>query len=177
MTGVRHLIAQLWKGSRIHEGYEAGINKRSGWYSENGRYRQAGLTYRQTFAAYEGLLNLGLIRETTTGYFDRETFEGSITKFIATDELLEVLLGIDEDPLKSIKPDLTAECIILRDEVDGKREQIDYLDTPSVNQMRDNLRFINQCLSGHWADLRIKDEEFASLQRRLLINDEKQQSI
>ena len=174
MTGVRHLIAQLWKGSRIHEGYEAGINKRSGWYSENGRYRQAGLTYRQTFAAYEGLLNLGLIRETKTGYFDRETFEGSITKFIATDELLEVLLGIDEDPLKSIKPDLTAECIILRDEVDGKREQIDYLDTPSVNQMRDNLRFINQCLSGHWADLRIKDEEFASLQRRLLINDEKQ---
>ena len=63
MTGVRHLIAQLWKGSRIHEGYEAGINKRSGWYSENGRYRQAGLTYRQTFAAYEGLLNLGIIQE------------------------------------------------------------------------------------------------------------------
>ena len=69
---------------------------------------------------------------------------------------------------------ITAECIILRNEVDGKREQIDYLDTPSVKQMRDNLRFINQCLSGHWADLRIKDEEFASLQRRLLINDEKQ---
>ena len=109
MTGVRHLIAQLWKGSRIHEGYEAGINKRSGWYSENGRYRQAGLTYRQTFAAYEGLLNLGLIRETTTGT-DRETFEGSITKFVLQMNFSKCL-GIDDDPLKTIKPDPTAEAL------------------------------------------------------------------
>ena len=72
LTSVHHLVSQLWKGTQIHEGYEAGINKRSGWYSSNGRYRQPGLTYRQTISAYEGLLNLRLIRETKAGFLDRE---------------------------------------------------------------------------------------------------------
>ena len=174
LTSVHHLVSQLWKGTQIHEGYEAGINKRSGWYSANERYRQPGLTYRQTISAYEGLLHLRLIRETKAGFLDRENLEGSITKFVANDELLEMLSDIYEDPFKVLKPDLTAECIILRDEVEGRREQIDYLDTPSVAEMRDNLRFINKCLSRHWADIRIKDEDFISLQKRLLIDDEKQ---
>lgn len=85
-----------------------------------------------------------------------------------------MLFELNQDPFKSLKPDLNAECIILRDEVDGRREQIDYLDKPSVKEMRDNLRLINHFFSGHWADLRIKDEDFASLQERLLLDDEKQ---
>ena len=51
LTSVYHLVSQLWKGTQIHEGYEAGINKRSGWYSDVKRYTQAGLTYPQTLAA------------------------------------------------------------------------------------------------------------------------------
>ena len=174
LTSTKYLVGQLWKGAQIHEGYEAGINKRSNWYSSSERYRQPGLTYRQTVAAYEGLQELNLIKETKTGFLDRETIEGSITKFVATDELLQMLSELNQDPFKSLKPDLNSECIILRDEVDGRRQQIDYLDTPSVKEMRDNLRLINQCLSLHWADLRIKDEDFASLQERLLLDDEKQ---
>ena len=81
---------------------------------------------------------------------------------------------LKEDPFKAPKSDLKAECIIIRDRNDGKREQIDYLDTPGVTEKRDNLRLINQCLSRHWVDIRIKDEDFASLQERLLIDDEKQ---
>ena len=174
LTSVHHLVSQLWKGTQIHEGYEAGINKRSGWYSEIERYRHPGLTYRQTIAAYDGLRQLGLISETRNGYLDRDTFEADITKFVANDELLEMLSELKEDPLKALTPNLNAECIILRNTVDGRREQVDYLDTPSVKEMRDNLRFINECLSRHWADIRIKDEDFISLQERLLIDDEKQ---
>ena len=174
LTSTHYLVGQLWKGTQIHQGYEAGINKRSNWYSSSERYRQPRLTYRQTVAAYEGLQELNLIKETKTGFLDREAFEGSITKFVATDELLQMLSELNQDPFKTLKPDLNAECIILRDEVDGRREQIDYLDTPSVKEMRDNLRLINQCLSLHWADLRIKDEDYASLQERLLLDDEKQ---
>ena len=173
LTSVHHLVSQLWKGTQIHEGYEAGINKRSGWYSEIERYRQPGLTYRQTIAAYDGLRQLGLISETRNGYLDRDTFEADITKFVANDELLEMLTDLKEDPIKTLKPNLNAECIILRNTVDGRREQIDYLDTPTVTEMRGNLRFINECLSRHWADIRIKDEDFISLQERLLIDDEK----
>ena len=95
LTSVHYLVSQLWKGTQIHEEYEAGINKRSGWYSSNERYRQPGLTYRQTISAYEGLLNLHLIRETKAGFLDRENLEGSITKFVANDELLERLSDIN----------------------------------------------------------------------------------
>ena len=174
LTGVHHLVSQLWKGTQIHEGYEAGINKRSGWYSEIERYRQPGLTYRQTIAAYDGLRQLGLISETRNGFLDRDTFEADITKFVANDELLEMLSELKEDPIKTLTPNLNAECIILRNTVDGRREQVNYLDTPTVKEMRGNLRLINECLSRHWADIRIKDEDFIALQERLLIDDEKQ---
>ena len=131
LTSVHHLVSQLWQGTQIHEGYEAGISKRSGWYSEIERYRQPGLTYRQTIAAYDGLRQLGLISETRNGFLDRDTFEADITKFVANDELLEMLSELKEDPLKTLTPNLNAECIILRNTVDGRREQIDYLDTPT----------------------------------------------
>ena len=101
LTSVHHLVSQLWKGTQIHEGYEAGINKRSGWYSEIERYRQPGLTYRQTIAAYDGLRQLGLISETRNGFLDRDTFEADITKFVANDELLEMLSELKEDPPKN----------------------------------------------------------------------------
>ena len=174
LTSVHHLVSQVWKGTQIHEGYEAGINKRSGWYSANERYRQPGLTYRQTIAAYEGLLHLRLIQETKAGFLDREYLDGSITKFVANNKLFEILSDINEDPFKVLKPDLTAEGFIRRDEVEGRRAQINYLDTPSVTEMLDNLRFINECLSRHWADILTKDEDFTSLQERLLIDDKKQ---
>ena len=68
---------------------------------------------------------------------------------MANDELLEMLSELKEDLLKTLTPNLNAECIILRSTVDGRREQVDYLDTPTVKEMRDNLRFINECLSRH----------------------------
>ena len=101
LTSVHHLVSQLWKGTQIHEGYEAGINKRSGWYSDVKRYRQAGLTYPQTIAAYDGLQRLHLIRETKAGYLDREKYQGSITKFAASDELIEMFSELKEDPFKN----------------------------------------------------------------------------
>jgi hypothetical protein len=48
LHGIEHLIIQLWKGTQIHEGFEGGINKRAGWYSQNSRYRDPNLTYKQT---------------------------------------------------------------------------------------------------------------------------------
>ena len=53
LHGIEHLIIQLWKGTQIHEGFEGGINKRAGWYSENSRYRDPNLTYKQTVAVHQ----------------------------------------------------------------------------------------------------------------------------
>ena len=79
LHGIEHLLVQLWKGIQIHYGYEGGINKRAGWYSEHPQYRDPHLTFKKTVAAYDGLIALGLIYETQRGYFNRETLEGSIT--------------------------------------------------------------------------------------------------
>ena len=38
LYSIEHLLIQLWKGTQIHDGYEGGINKRAGWYSENPQY-------------------------------------------------------------------------------------------------------------------------------------------
>ena len=174
LKGIEHLIIQLWKGTQIHEGFEGGINKRAGWYSENSRYRDTNLTFKQTVAAYNGLIKLGLIQETQRSYFNRETLEGSITRFVANDELLSIFSDIKEDPFKAIHPDLSSESIILRNKIDGKKQQIDYLDTPGVKEMRSNLLLINKCLTAHYPDIRIKDDGWLSLQERIMADPNKQ---
>ena len=174
MHGIEHLIIQLWKGTQIHESFEGGINKRAGWYSENSRYRDPNLTFKQTVAAYDGLIKLGLVQETQRGYFNRETLEGSITRFAANDELLSVFSDIKEGPFRAIQPDLSSESIILRHKIDGKKQQIDYLDTPGVKEMRYNLLLINKCLKAHFPDIRIRDDEWLPLQERIMADPNKQ---
>ena len=73
LHGVEHLLIQLWKGTQIHDGHEGGVSKRAEWYSEHPQYRDPNLTYKQTIAAYDGLIDLGLIQETQRGSFNRET--------------------------------------------------------------------------------------------------------
>ena len=173
LHGIEHLIIQLWKGTQIHDGFEGSIHKRSGWYSEHPQYRDPNLTYKQTIAAYDGLIALGLIQETQRGHFNRETLEGSITRFIATDDLLSLFSEVKEDPFVVIKPNLDAQCIIMRDEVDGHKKQVEYLETPAVTEMRDNLRLINSCLAKHYPDIRIKDDDWIVLQKRIMADPDK----
>jgi hypothetical protein len=174
LKGIEHLIIQLWKGTRIHDGYEGSFNKRADWYSENSRYRDTNLTFKQTLAAYEGLIKLGLVQEIQKGYFHRENLERSITRFAANDELLSIFSDIKEDPFKAIQPDLFSESIILRDTIDGKTQQIDYLDTPGVKEMRDNLLIINKCLNAHYPDIRVRDDDWLPLQERIMADPKKQ---
>ena len=138
LSGIEHFVIQLWKGTQIHDGNEGGINKRAGWYSEHPQYKDPNLTFKQTIAAYNGLIAAGLIQETQRGCLDRETHESSITRFIATDDLLSLLSEIKEDPFVVIKPNLDAQCIIVHDEVDGHKTRVEYIETPSVVEMRDN---------------------------------------
>ena len=93
---VRTIIVDLWKATHCVPIRECLINKRSCYYSETRRYRDPLLTYKQTIAAFDGLLVLGQIEVTHDGYFDRSTLQGALTMFIAKDELLETLRDIDE---------------------------------------------------------------------------------
>ena len=162
---VKVTLPDLWKSVRSIPLAECSINKRSGYYSEvPNRYRDPLLTYRQHIAVHEGLLKLGFIEITQNGYFDRETLQGDLTRYIAKDELLERLCELDGHPAITFKPDVNAETIILRDKVDSKKRDIDYSDTPSTERYRYNLNKINKCFSRHWVDLDIKDKDIPAFE-------------
>lgn len=171
---IEIILKDLWKATAISPEYECRINKRTAYYSENPRYRDPNLTFKQTMAAFDGLIALDMIEVTRNGFFDRETGNGSITKYRAKDRLLELLEGVEGNPFKGIQPDLDAEYIVLRDHIDSVRTVIDYEDDAATTEMRSNLRIINTCLAKHWPDLRIKDDDYSALQERLLLNDTKQ---
>ena len=101
---VRHILLELWKASKCIPAGEVSINKRSGYYSEqNERYRDTLLTYKQTKAAFEGLVKIGFIEITQKGYFDRESSEGGVTRIIAADELRERLNEVPGHPAVALK--------------------------------------------------------------------------
>ncbi|MDA9053402.1 hypothetical protein N9H65_04810 [Planktomarina temperata] len=161
------LLTDLWKAVKSTPIRECSINKRSGWYSENPRYRDPLLTYKQMIAVFDGLLRIGFIEVTQEGYYDRVTLQGGLTRFVARDELLERLLELDGHPAISIKPDLNAETIILRNKVDGKKVLQEYEDTPATERYRSNLKKINSCFLNHWCDLEVQDTELAKLEERI----------
>ena len=171
---IEIILKDLWKATAISPKNECRINKRTAYYSESPRYRDPNLTFKQTMAAFDGLIALDMIEVTRNGFFDRETGNGGITKYRAKDKLLELLEGVEGNSFRDIQPDLNAECIVLRDHIDSVRTVIDYEDDAATNDMRFNLRIINTCLAKHWPDLRIKDDDYSALQARLLLNDTKQ---
>ncbi len=170
---IEAILKDVWKGTAISPEYESSIHRRANWYSSNPRYSDPNLTYKQTIAAFDGMVRLRLVEVTKDGHFDHFTGSGEVTRYRPTDKLLEMLEGIEGDPFRDIEPNIDAECIILRDRIDGVRTVIDYEDDATTNEMRTNLRTINECLKRCWPDLRITDEQYKSLQERLLVDKEK----
>ena len=164
---IRYILTDLWKASHSIPMSECSINRRSGYYSENPRYRDPSLTYKQVRAAFEGLQSLGLIETTKEGHFDHIRLEGSLTRYVARDELLERLQQLEGNPALSIKPDLDRETVVLRNTIDGHKKAFAYDDTPKTEEYRENLKTIHKCFLKHWADLEIKDNEVAALAERI----------
>lgn len=165
---ARHILLELWKASKCIPAGEVSINKRSGYYSEqNERYRDTLLTYKQTKAAFEGLVKIGFIEITQKGYFDRESSEGEVTRIIAADELRERLNEVPGHPAVALKPDLSRETILLRARIDGHRVLVDYEDTDNTGKYRNNLYIINSCFAKHWFDLEVLDKEMPILEDRI----------
>ena len=171
---VTAILVDLWKASFTVPASECLINKRNGYYSKNRRYKHPLMTYKQTMAAFDGLLMLGYIEVTKEGYFDRTSLQGALTKFIARDELSEQLRNIDGLPAITLPTNIDRETIVLRDIIDGERKVIDYTDTPKTDLYRNNLKRINQCFLRHWADLEIKDTEIEALEKRIAADNKKQ---
>ena len=170
---IECLLKDLWLGTAIHPEYEVGIHRRSNWYSETPQYRDPNLTYPQAIAAYDGMIATDLIRVTRNGFYDRDTGKSDVTKVIATDKLLQIMEGLEGNPFKEVKPNLDAECILLRDRVNGQRVLVPYDNDKTTNEMRENLVTINKCFASHWPDLRITNDDYTALQKILRLDEDK----
>ena len=53
---IETILKDLWKAGAISTGHECEIHWRSNWYSITPRYRDPNLTFKQTMAAFDGLL-------------------------------------------------------------------------------------------------------------------------
>ena len=172
---VGNILKELWRNALSYPPRESSINLRSGYYSEFERYRDPLLTYRQVKAAYEGLIECRYVEETKKGNYFKEKGYGGLTRFAPTDRLLERFENLEGHPAFVVSPNLDLECIILRDKLDGSNNtDIPYTDTPKTERFRNNLRTINECLTKHWADLRIKDSEVEKLAQRVLQDPDKE---
>ena len=174
LYAIEYILTDIWKASYIHPEAECSIHKHNNYYSSNTRYRDPNLTYRMTMNAFDGLQLLNLIVVTKDGYYDRTKMQGGLTRYRAREELLEMLNAIPEHPAIHLKPNLYAETILLRNEIDGRKVLVDYEEDAFTDKARNNLKTINQCFIRHWLDLRILDKDVLALQERLFDDTEKQ---
>ena len=171
---VSFLLRELWRKSLSYPPRESSIHLRRGYYSELQRYRDENLTYRQVKAAFDGMVDCRMIEVTTAGFYRRDMGSGELTRFIPTDRLLEKFESLEGHPAFQLKSDTSGDIIILRNKIDGSKQDINYDDTPKTEGFRSNLTKINDCFVKHWADLRIEDTEVAKLSERITQDPDKQ---
>ena len=175
---LRVLLLDLYVSSQSLNPWRS-ISKRKGAYkNEVSRYRKLFLKYDFLIPLVNDFVKLGYVDE-KKGYYDAVKQAGKQTRIKATRKLIEVIESAKFGLKEAIKskgllslvvdnPEVERETIKLRDK---NKKNIDYEDTEETNRMRDNLRQINQKLTQNRITLRITDEQFAELGRRLVAKD------
>jgi len=175
---LRVLLIDLYVSSHSLNPWRS-ISKRKGSYkNEASRYRKLFLRYDFLIPLVNDLVALGYIDE-KKGYYDAVKHAGKQTRMNATEKLINKIEFADFGLKEALKtkgllslvvdnPKVERETIILRDK---NKKNVDYEDTEETNRMRDNLRLINQKLTQNRITLRITDEQFDELERRLVAKD------
>lgn len=175
---LRVLLLDLYVSSQSLNPWRS-ISKRKGAYkNEVSRYRKLHLKYYFLIPLVNNLVELDYVEE-KKGYFDRMKHAGKQTRIKATEKLINKVESAKFGLKEAIKakgllslvvdnPEVERETIILRDK---NKKNVDYEDTEETNRMRDNLRLINQKLTQNRITLKINDEQFAELGRRLVAKD------
>ena len=165
---VKHILELLWKSHQSYPYRLPKINLNGNFYRSSNRYKEEGLTYRHLIEnVYQPLQKMGWIKEYRKGYNDRSGEGNSdITWFRPSRSLKMTLESLEGHSSITIKPDLTRECIILRDATGNNVP--DYKDTAVTRVMRENLVAINEFYQKHHIDLRIKDTDYKKLSCELL---------
>jgi hypothetical protein len=154
---VRIIVCDLHVAWHNHPGTTVGIGLSKSDALDAQQYKQLSITWRTFNPALKGLQDLGYVRIVKRGYFDVDLNEGLVTRFQATNKLIDQLARI---PFTLIGYDIRSSAVILKDK---DRKVVPYKETASIRKMVARLRRINSNLSRHWIDLKISDQALRRL--------------
>ena len=135
------------------------------------RYNPNAVGYDVLQSTVRFLLSEGWLKK-HKGFYDRRTKdnESRNSRIQPTAKLLGVIHSYRMQNVQTtVHPD--KETILLKDE---HGDLMDYPDSPLINQMRVNLKLINDQIARSWCDLYITDSDFEDLQTYLKVHDDKQ---
>jgi hypothetical protein len=166
---ISTLAANLLAAWRVSPELQVGFPKSAGHYTSS-RYTNPELSYRFMKQAFDGLQQLSYLQLDLKGFYDKEKGTGKVTKVRGTKKLVSLLE--QDGPVRpweiSERPD--AEGLRLRDEY---KNPIDFDETDTTRQMRNNLRIINRALLRNWVDLDLPDDEFEGLGWLMVADDDR----
>ena len=170
---VRYIVLDLYVAWKTDPELAVAIPLGNRVYTTEGRYRALFLHWSSFKAAYDKLVEADYISVVLNGFHDHETRIGRTTRIRATDKLIRLLTQRAALSIPRISSRASErEVIILRGEKSKSSKGnaaplVDYEETSETHAMRENVHRINAHLQRQWIDLRITDEAFANLQRRM----------
>ena len=121
---IKVVILDLWLNWIVdHSRYKAYSRNRNG-YQGKSRYNELFIGFL-TVSVVDALEARGYI-EHHQGYFDHDEGEGRFSRMRATDKLIKFIRDRYEIPIEAVERHRNAECIILRNKIDGKKKDVDF---------------------------------------------------
>lgn len=160
---VKLLLVNLLMLQKLPRKVLLALPKGAGDYTVKDRYSQRLLSYATMRDAYDRLLVLGYIEE-SKGFWDAVKQMGRVTRVDAAPKLLRELDALFPQEVVIFTRHPNEETIYHKDDY---KKYIEYRDTAYSDAARDNLKIINACLSRHWYDLEMTEEQFEVFNAKL----------
>lgn len=134
--------------------------------------------------AYKGMIQLGYLKETSKGYYQRNleiknNHKNRLTRYEATDKLICLFSKEEQKALSVVVPPKVIPLIRVRIKRDVNGVQHSVLvavdESVETERMRKNLEKINRVMLKNWYDLEIDDEEMLELESRLVEQEDERQ--
>jgi hypothetical protein len=122
------------------------------------------------------------IKKVQEGYYKAGTSRSKLTRYMASDTLLDLFTANELRALPAIIPHYSGSELIRvrvkKKDQNGvnKAVSLSFRETAETSRIRDNLNIINKALLRHWYDLEVSDDELIKLQRRLADDPQSERS-
>jgi len=153
-------------------------NRNANWFSTSTIYSLKRFARNPTLAVIDTLEKLGYV-ENHLGFSDRNSGVGFTSRIKAKKKLITLVEkhGVSISDFTQLHDKQSIRLKSPKDDNDATT-LINYIDTSETEELRQNVRRINETLDKHWIDIKITDDQYKDLQQRLVDSkDEDKQPV